>query len=111
MKLTLVSILSVLLLLLATGCSNEPPEARVQNNNAEDVNVSIKPDAGNTLNVNGVKPGARSGYVVVSEGSGTISASRSGTSPEDIRYTFEKGETYLITISSGDKPTLSTAVE
>lgn len=51
-----------------SGCDNENPRARVNNNGSDKVSVQIKTSGGNTENINNIDPGASSDYASYAPG-------------------------------------------
>ncbi|MGG8497050.1 hypothetical protein ACQY1Q_11570 [Tenacibaculum sp. TC6] len=51
-----------------SGCDNENPRARVNNNGADKVSVQIKTTGGNTENINNIDPGNSSSYTSYAPG-------------------------------------------
>jgi hypothetical protein len=110
MKTLQMAVLSLLSIVVFSGCTYGPTRVHVQNLNAEKVSITITPETGpkQITTINDVNPGETSPYTEISPtNGGTISGSRNGTNPKDIRFYALDGNTYIITLSAGDTPTLS----
>jgi hypothetical protein len=93
--------------ILACGCSNDPPQFRVMNQNQAKANVQVKTTGGNTININDVQPGKATEYQSANEGLIEATASIQGeqVSPS-VSFVAESDESYTIVVSNTTPPTL-----
>jgi len=104
-----ITLLSVILLTVAlAACSEENPSFRVRNDLSNKINVQVKPDVGNTLNLNDVDGGASTGFITISKGGNTVKASIQGESEEpSIEFTAEMDYNYTAVVHNTDPPVMS----
>jgi hypothetical protein len=107
MKSTIVGVAAFLVLSLITGCSDDPPNVRVENQLATKANVQFKQVNGGTFNQNNVGSATYSAYQDVAEGSIGVSAVIQGeyASPT-VTFDASNNNSYTIIIIEGDPPFL-----
>ena len=99
-------IISVSFLIL-TGCSEEPTQVRVHNLNDEKVTLTITPATGTVKTIDAAA-GETTPYIEIDPtNGGSVTGSRKGTNPKEIRFSAFAETNYGITLSSGDNPTFS----
>ena len=97
-------------LLLIFFCSDKITQVHVNNQNDEMVNILIKSNTGSTkiINIDSIPGRSITPYIEISPtNGGIISASRIGIKPKDINFHAVMGNSYIITLSSGDNPILT----
>ncbi len=105
MKKLLLKIL--ILLIVLTACSSEPPSIRVLNRRSNKANVQIKTANNNTININDVSPNQTTPYQDIEEGyhQATATIQNEKASPY-IYFTTIKDRKYTIVILDGATPYL-----
>ena len=100
------------LLLFTVACSEEDPSIRVRNDLDAKANVQLKPEVGNTLNINDVAGGTTSPEVTVQEGRWTATAGiqSQSTSPETT-FDVKNDYRYTVVIVNADPPVLQVQSE
>jgi len=93
----LLSLSATLALLIGlSGCSSDPPSARIFNERATKANVQLKFQDGNTININDVATAASTNYQDINTGmcvatatiqSESVSPTASFNAEEDMNYT------------------------
>jgi hypothetical protein len=108
----LLSVSTILFsIIILNSCSEEPTQVRVHNFNDKEVTITIKPAMG-TLKTIVASAGETTQYIEIDPtNGGTISGSGDGINPANINFYALDGSSYGITLSSGDKPTLSWSKE
>jgi hypothetical protein len=92
------------------NCSKDQTQVHVCNLNTSPANITIKPDNINDkpISINDVAGGKTSDYFDIPPmPGGTVKGSLSGKNMNSIRIHAIEGNSYLITVPSGDNPTLS----
>ncbi len=106
----LFSLLTLAVLLVA--CSEEDPSVRIQNDLEVKANVQLKPDAGNTININDVAAGTTSAEVTVQEGRWTATASVQSKSGEyTVAFDVKNDVRYTVVIVNAETPVLEVRTE
>ncbi|MCB2206641.1 hypothetical protein KQI65_18010 [bacterium] len=102
----LYSLLTVLIAFtLLTACSDDDPSLRVRNDLDVKVNVQLKPDAGNTINMNDIAGGSESGFMTVQDGWWTATASvQSSNAEPEARFEVKNNMNYTVVIVNTDPP-------
>lgn len=102
-----VILFAFLILAGVPGCSNEPPSLRIFNERSSKANLQIKPDAGNTFNINDVPGGAGTAYQDISAGGyvATATIQNETVSPE-VRFVASENNNYTVVVVNSTPPTL-----
>lgn len=100
------------LLLFTVACSEEDPSIRVRNDLDVKANVQLKPEVGNTMNINDVAGGSMSPEITVQEGRWTATAGiqSQSTSPETT-FDVKNDYRYTVVIVNANPPVLQVQSE
>ncbi len=97
----------VLLSIVLSACSSDPPRVRVSNQRLEITDVQLKRSSGNTYNLNDVGPQITTGYLEVEPSSYEVDAKVEGVSPSaTTHFTAHEDESYTIVVLNTIPPTL-----
>jgi hypothetical protein len=102
-----IVLFTLLLLVGLSGCSSDPPSMRIFNERASKANLQIKPDAGNTFNINDVAGGTGTAYQDISAGgyAATATIQNETVSPE-VHFVASENNNYTIVVVNSTPPTL-----
>lgn len=104
---TALTLSAMLLLVGAWGCSTEPPSVRVFNERSSKANLQIKPNSGNTFNINDVAGGTATGFQDISTGQYVVTASiQDESASPTVGFNASDDNNYTIVVVSGNPPTL-----
>ena len=104
----LAAVIAVVFILgVVSGCSSDPPSARVFNERPTKANVQIKAQSGNTININDVGGGATTNYQDINTGSQVVTAviQNESVSPT-VSFNAEEDNNYTIVVVNSTPPTL-----
>jgi hypothetical protein len=89
------------------GCSTEPPSARIFNERSTKANIQLKPQAGNTININDVAGGATTAYQDIGTGAhvATATIQNESVSPT-VAFDASEDNNYTIVVVNSTPPTL-----
>jgi len=98
---------TLLLLVGLSGCANDPPSMRIFNERSSKANLQIKPDAGNTFNINDVPGGAGTAYQDISEGGYLVTATiQNETVSPEVRFVASENNNYTVVVMNSTPPAL-----
>ena len=104
--------LLTLLLLFTVACADEDPSIRVRNDLDVKANVQLKPEVGNTMNINDVAGGTMSPEVTVQEGRWTATASIQAMSGDwTTTFDVKNDYRYTVVIVNNDPPAIEVQSE
>ncbi|MFZ1730779.1 MAG: hypothetical protein WBQ23_02700 [Bacteroidota bacterium] len=108
-------ILSFCLLISAVAlfaCSEQDPGIQVRNDLDVKANVQLKPQAGNTVNINDVQGNSMSGEITAQEGVWTATASiQSSNADPSVTFDVKNDIRYTVVIVNADPPVLQVLSE
>jgi hypothetical protein len=98
---------SIVVVLGLSGCSTEPPSARIFNERSTKANIQLKPQAGNTININDVAGGAATVYQDIGTGMhlATATIQNESVSPT-VAFDASDGNNYTVVVVNSTPPTL-----
>ena len=100
-------LITVFALAIFAGCADKPPSVRVQNQRANKANVQFKQSNTNTININGVDPGAVSNYQDVVTGIIDVKATMDSEPDQaEKRFVATDNNNYTIVILADVPPTI-----
>jgi hypothetical protein len=107
MKRIIAHIMIIGTVLAMIGCTEEDPQFRIRNEQAEKANVQIQTSGGNTININDVASGETTAYSTVSSGITSVTAviQNIKVSPS-MKFNCEMDERYTVVLQSGNLPTI-----
>lgn len=106
MKKMLFYAAAVILIILVTGCSDEPPSIRTQNQFSAKANVQYK-TSNNTINQNDVAAGITTNYQDISEGNVQVTATiQSSSVSPTTEFNASNNNNYTIVIINSNPPVL-----
>ena len=89
------------------GCSNEPPSLRIFNERSSKGNLQVKPDAGNTFNINDIAGGTGTAYQDISTGGYVVTATiQNETASPEVRFVASEDNNYTVVVVNSTPPTL-----
>lgn len=107
MKGMIAGVVAFLVLSLITGCSDDPPNVRVENQLATKANVQFKQANGGTFNQNNVASATYTAYEDVAEGDISVCAVIQGEyACPTVTFDAANNNSYTIIIIEGDPPFL-----
>jgi len=103
----MVILFALFLLAGLPGCSTEPPSLRVFNERSSKANLQIKPDAGNTFNINDLAGGTGTAYQDISTGGYVVTATiQDETVSPEVRFVASEDNNYTVVVVNSTPPTL-----
>ena len=102
------SVVTVLVLaLLASACSQDPPRVRVRNERPTEVDVELKPPSGATIHIDDVAPGTTTAYATLNAGIYEVDANITGVSASvETFFSADTDRQYTVVVVNSTPPTV-----